>query len=89
MDAPAGLNPLGGKKRDGVVGMDVPGIVADVDCAVGRVATDWGIDVERDALIDRHAEEAMLGPLQNEGSEGEIAQSLPDAVAASVDIGSG
>ena len=89
VDAPASLNALGGIERDRVVRMDVPGIVADVDGAVGRVAADWGIDVQCDALINWHAVERVLGPLEDDGSEGEIARSLPDAVAARVYIGCG
>jgi hypothetical protein len=45
-----------------------------------------GIDVEIDALVDGHAEESVLGPLKNDGSEGGRAQSLPDPVAAGVDV---
>jgi hypothetical protein len=50
--------------------MDVPGIVADVDGAVGRVAADRGIDVERDALLDRHAGEGLFGQASDDGREG-------------------
>ena len=40
MDAPASLDALGGIERYRMVGMDVPGIVADVDGTAGRVAAD-------------------------------------------------
>lgn len=65
VDAPASLKVPGGIERDCVVGMDVPDIVADVDGAVGRVAAGWGIHIEHDPLIDRHAKEAVLGPLED------------------------
>ena len=78
--APAGLDALGGVERYRVVRMDVPGVVADVDGC---------IDIERGALIDGHTEEGVLGPLEDDGSKGEIAQTLSDAVTACVDIGCG
>ena len=87
VDAPAGLQVLGGIEGHRIVGIEGLGVVADVDGAVGRVAAERGVDVEIGALVDRHAEECVPGPLENEGGEGDVAQSLPDAVAAGVDIG--
>ncbi len=89
VDAPAGLEALGGIEGHRVVGIEGPGVVADVDWTLGRVATGGGIDVEIGALVDGHAEEGVLGPLKDDGSEDGRAHSLPDAVAAGVDVRAG
>ena len=73
VDAPVGLEALGRIERDRVVGMDVPAIVADVDGAVGRVAAKRRVDVEIGALVDGHAEEGVLGPLENDGGARDMA----------------
>ena len=56
VDAPTGLEMLGRIEGHRVVGVERPGVVADIDGAVGRVTSEWGVEVEVGALVDRHAE---------------------------------